>query len=635
MDMRYNYGSDFVELYPKGNSFHECIEVLKEMKSRYNPEKKTWELSVMRIKELFDELNPLGISVDVSDEVKTAVRVYLRDLKQQKFSETKLEYIPNLMNFQPLKGKAPFENYQIEDTLKAMNTNRMLFKWDVGLGKSWATTCLIEHGRHYKKFNKVLLFSSTIGIWNLKNELMKFSTTLKEEEIGVYTSLKEVKYEDRDLFNLEKYGHSIIIMSYEVFKGISNFYYDKAKGAAKNPKPSKTAKYTKSCMPIKEWGEGQEVGLFLDECHLLSDSKSRRSQIFNQNLDTFYYRYLFSATPYDNYVHLYSTCRLLDKYLTKGLSPSEWLAEYNDLGTFASPYAVNPNGWKMDKINRLVDVLSQSYVLARDRFTVLDLPEDYEYPTFDIPMTKKQREIYETFITETVQATAEGRSTVSASSTLLNKFQFMQIALDNPKALLNSPNLDCYSEELIEKINKFDMQKDFKKFEVIDDLLETHIDEQKEKGIIWYYRPATLEELKIRYAKYKPYIISSDVPLAERLKVIDQYKQDSKAKLLILSIPCANTSVTVTCATWQVYAETVYSYKEYYQSRGRISRNGQTKTTTTYHICYSDSLDWVKQRSLSSKGQIVDGLGKKPYISGNTWKKLLNATSSTDFEASN
>ena len=89
----------------------------------------------------------------------------------------------------------------MQDFINALSRNRFLFAWDVGLGKSWALTALLEHLRFYNIINKCVLFTSGIGVWNLKSELMKFGKNQKEDEILTITSVTELK-KDRGIFSM-------------------------------------------------------------------------------------------------------------------------------------------------------------------------------------------------------------------------------------------------------------------------------------------------------------------------------------------------------------------------------------------------------------------------------------------------
>ena len=108
----------------------------------------------------------------------------------------------------------------------------------MGLGKSYTLTALIEHLRFYGKIKKCLIFSTPIGVNNLKDEILKFSTDLKSEDILSIASASVLPFEDRDIFNLEKYHQDLIIMPYDCLKAVSNYYYDKANATKRCPHPS-------------------------------------------------------------------------------------------------------------------------------------------------------------------------------------------------------------------------------------------------------------------------------------------------------------------------------------------------------------------------------------------------------------
>ena len=112
----------------------------------------------------------------------------------------------------------------------------------------------------------------------------------------------------------------------------------------------------------------------------------------------------------------------------------------------------------------------------------------------------------------------------------------------------------------------------------------------------------------------------------EKFALIDKFKKDKNAQILLASINIMNTSVTLTECTWQVYLENTYNYTIYSQSRGRIHRPGQKTMSNTYFILYDNSIDNMQLENLKQKGELLNSLMNKAYISQTEWRDIFNKT---------
>lgn len=617
-----NKDSGFLELKVFGEDFTDTVEFLRDYHCAFDVKKKVWTKPISLLKLLKADLGVRHIEYDISEYDEKAADEYINSLKELKLSESRRTLNFDLMKCPPLQGKTPNENYQKQDILRAINQNRFLFNWEMGLGKSYALAVLIEHLRYYKLIDKCLIFSTGVGVFNLKDELLKFGKDFKPEDILVLNSLTEASYEDRDLFNENKYPQNIIIMTYDAFKGINNYYYDKFNATKTNKKPSTKIKYRKSFLPLDQWLDGKSGAIFLDECHSLSNPSSRRSEIFKMNLDKFNYRYEFTGTLADKYEKLYMPLFILDKSLVNGCSYNEWLMQYNDLGNRFSRYAINDDKWDIGKLENLNRDLIRNYASKRLMTECLDLPLNYEVPTIHVDMSKEHREIYEGFVKEQLKLIKERED--SNSDNVINMFQIFQLSCENIKCIENNRSFFKYSEDLQEKIKKYDFIKDNNKVKVLDSILVEE-SENGQRGIVWYYHPLSKDYLKGHLSKYDPVIVEAGLKNEELHNTINEFKNNPKHKILIASINVMNTSVTVTEATYNVYFERTFNYTVYSQSRGRIYRPSQKYMCRTYHMTFNDSIDNLQLENLAQKGQIVNALLNKKFIDQGLWKKIFNA----------
>ena len=609
-----------------GDNFQDTIETLKLNGAKWNKYTKFWNKHILDLDDLITELNYEGEVVEVSALTKKEVQDYKDNLKELELCKERRLPRWDLLNFPPLKGKYPNENYQYDDTARALSRNRFLFNWEMGLGKSAALAFLIENLRFYKLINKCIIFSTGVGVFNLKSELCKFGKNIKEEEIFVINSITDLK--DRDLFNPEKYPYTILIMTYDTFKGINNYYYDQAKGTKSNPRPSEKTDYTKSYVPIKEWLQGFHGAIFLDECHSLANPKSRRSSIMDMNLMYFKYRYEFTGTLADKYEKLYEPLKILDRALVNGKSYNEWLKDYNELGNKFSSYAVNPDKWNMEKIGELNYMLLKDYAAKRKMVECLDLPLDYEVPTINVNMSPKHRKIYEDFVKQELELAKQrklaGEATVKDS--IMNMFGIFQLACENVECIRDTPSFEKFPEELQSLINSYDWFKDNSKVPVIEAVLDERVGEEGQRGIVWYYHPKTKDNLVKLLKKYNPVVIEAGMGPEKMTEAINEFKDNDKHKIIIASINIMNTSVTLTQCKWNLYVERTFNFTIYSQSRGRIFRPGQTEVCRTYMMCYNNSIDNLQLQNLQQKGAVLESLLNRNIVDQRMWRMIFNAT---------
>ena len=621
-----------LNIKPMGDNFQDIIETLKLNGAKWNPKTKFWNKNILDMDDLIKELNFEGEAVEVSALTKQDVEDYKKNLKELEICNVRRPLNFGLMNFMPLAGKPPFENYQREDLSRAITRNRFLFNWEMGLGKSYALACLIENLRYYKLINKCLIFSTGVGVFNLKDELCKFGKNIKPEDIFVVNSITML--DDRDIFNPQKYPFNILIMTYDTFKGINNYYYDMQNATKSNPHPSQKVDFQKSCVPIRDWLEGYHGALFLDECHSLANPKSRRSKTIDMNLMYFKYRYEFTGTLADKYEKLYEPLHILDRSLVDGKNYNDWLQGYNEVGNRFSKYAVNPDKWDMEKIGELNVRLLKDYAAKRKMIECLDLPMNYDVPTINVDMSPLHRKIYEEFVKQEMKLAQErklaGESTIKDS--IMNMFGIFQLACENVECIKDTPSFEKFPIELQTMINNYKWEDDNAKVPVIEAVLEERVDEEEQRGIVWYYHPKTKDCLVKLLKKYNPVVIEAGMGPEVMSEAIKEFKTNDKHKIIIASINIMNTSVTLTECKWNLYVERTFNYTVYSQSRGRTWRPGQTEVCRTYMTCFKNSIDNLQLQNLQQKGAVIESLLNRNIVDQRMWKMIFNAKGNENWD---
>lgn len=609
------------------SDFASQTSILKNQKFTWNPNTKYWEKSALLYNDnLEDILRCVAKDVYFPAPIKQLIKEFPSKLPSELIQDQEILNIDYSKlckinpktdsHFCPVKGKAPYENYQDEDIRRALRQNRFLFNWSMGCGKSFATAIIYEYLKVYKNVDKMILLTTRIGTYNLQSELSKFCLHVDRDDVLVFNSPKSYKKYSRRIFdNEEVCNKKVLVFSYDSWKLMATAYGDKARGRILN-------------IPLDNfYGVGKDKLICLDECQQLSNPKSDRSHSLFKYMKYFKYRYLFSATPADKNEKLYSVCMLLDPKLVRYMKYNEWINYYNDVGTWFSKYAINPKKWHQEDLDALNQDLAR-YSAKRDAKDVLELPPA-RTETVIIDMSDKQKELYRLLTNDIVNNAIKKNPSLDGASVDVIHEAFSTVCsfCENPN-ILGTNTSQLVSDHIKEKCAKYNYSSDYAKLDVIDAILEDEIDEQEipNRGILWYTHPKTKDVVVERYAKYKPIIIAAELSEEERDAALAEFKSNPEHKILIASQNILATSVTLIECTFAIYLETSFSWETYYQSTGRIYRIGQDTCVRFYHIWLNDSTDMFHQRALQVKKEITDYLfsaKEKPILTIKQMKQLF------------
>ena len=604
--------------------FASIVATLKQFRCHFDPKKKVWEIPLAKYETVLNALQDLDtIQLSAADEAEIAKLD--SGLSELRFAPQRMMFHPELLRWPPFKGKHPYEDYQLQDIMRALNRNRYGLYLDMGLGKAYIAAAIIAHLRYYKLANKVILLSSNIGAPNMVHELKKFIVDLDPNEIAFLGKISRVKKPDREIFQPDKH---IVVTSYNTFRHLSDHYHEKfAKPAKKDEGKKKKSGYLKPPIPLEEWLGGEPGILLLDESHNLANPQSEQTKRVAMHAPFFEYRYEFTGTPADKPEKLYAQLKLLDPALVRGMRYQDWCAEYNEVGNYWSSWAINPDGWKYDKLQELNTTVTKNYAVFRKSEDVLELPPNIIKKLYT-SMDSKHRAIYEAFVKSALDDIKE-RTGRLGTRDIVNSFPYMQMALDNPPKLL-ADHRSLMSQELIKVIEGFKLEKDHTKVDLLLDILEEQIDNNAERGIVWVWHPDTAKQLAKLLEKYNPLMIIGEVDDDDRMSILEKFKTDESHKILIANIQVLNTSVTLIEATFQVYFERVYNFAQYWQSIARIHRIGKRKETITYVLIFDNSIDVALDINLSNKDLLNSKILSKEFLSLDAWKSIFNATDTGD-----
>lgn len=580
-------------------TFTTVLNTLKEQRCRYNTALQEWITSAFRYQELKEILEDLDTIED---------KVDLKELEalDQGDPEQKIESIRripdySLLNFPPITGKHPHENFQKQAISSCINKSRYACYFGMGSGKSYIAAATIAHRLYkYRDCSKVLFITTNIGVRNLYHELFKFIKDLDPEK---------VKIADKDYRNpFDDPSTDIVVTSYNSFRLICEYYKKQQKITSKMPR--------KPFLPLKKWSQDKPLMLILDESHEVSHAESQRTGLVMLHASLFEYRYEFTGTAADKPEKSYPQLTILDKWLTYNLTFGQWKERMAILGDRFSPYAIR--GWKHEELEKQNQRFLQNHGASYKNTELVELP-NYNEKKIYLTMNPTHRKIYEDVVLQDL-------SNQHSTRDVVNRFPYMMLAVDNP--FLLQKHEDKFDDNLNNLLSRF-KETQLEKISALEDIIS---DRPGEKIIVWAIHPLTIHMLAERFKKLNPIAITGETKESERFDLVEDFKKGDH-QLLIANIQCLNSSVTITECSCQVYFERGFTYTSYEQSTCRIYRTGQTEDVDSYILLYSDSLDLLLDKNLESKGTLVRGLMSKEFISQEIWQQIFNCSEEDTFDS--
>jgi len=588
-----------LQIFKGSPAFRNIVSLAKKYHCIYNPETHEWEISPNKFESLHEELSDIDRIVTPEGEDIEIEKILYKPSSIKKFN-----VVVDVKDLKcpPIKGKHPYENYQLEDLSKCYSTNRFALFLEQGTGKSWILITLCDLLKKYRGIKKVVFLTSSSGVYNIKKEFSRFSDITNITTGGV---LNRRPFDD---------DVDVIIMNYRSFLLVSDDYQKDKNPCIKN--------YRKTPIPIEEWLNKDPGILILDESHNISNPKARQTKAVQLISPYFEYIYDSTGTPADMEQKYYSQLKILDPFLVKNLSYYEWLEEYFVLGDRYSQYRViKIKSSKALELQKTVD----SICSRRFADDVLELPEQYTR-NYYVELTDIQRRIYQKVVLTKLEEIQNSFGYLS-SHELRNTFPYLMSSIDNPKLLLK--HLDKFDSSMADMVNSFEF-KDHSKIEALQDILISHANS---KIVIWTSHPSVGYELASLLGGYHPLVINGEVPLPRgysldqlKGKIVDQFQTDPQYKILIAGIEVMNSSVSLVSATIQIIFDSTFNYTEYDQALKRVRRIGQDKPVFTYKIIADNSLDVFRNKNLEQKDFINKKFLSKEYIDQQTAKQIFNMT---------
>lgn len=600
-----------LKIFRNTANFNEVVDALKKQHCHYNPDDHSWEIDPKRFERVHDALSEIDrIVLDEEDERKID-RLLTLPLQIVRTNEP---VDRSTFKKAPMKGKAPYEDYQFEDIQTLFNTNRFALFNEQGTGKSYELITTIQLLRDRGKASKVVFLTSSSGVYNIKREFGRFSS-IDAGKIAVGGVSNRRCFDDPEI--------DVLILNYRSFLLVSDEYKTRTvksrkTGIARRVLQSKH--YKKTGMPIEEWLNGDAGILVLDESHNIANPSARQTETLHLIAPFFEYRYLATGTPADEEQKYYSQLKVLDPALVRGLSYTDWLGEYFELGDRYSPYTVNNiKPHKAEELSNLV----KKYCVRRFADDVLLLPQQYTRKYY-VEFSEEQRHIYQEIVRTKMNEIQQSFGNLD-SKAVVNSFPYLMLALDNPELLLNHTD-KMSNSSMIGAIRRFKFLQHHSKIEALKDILDSH---PTEKVVIWTSHPSVADKLS---SLIKNCLVINGESILPKGMTRDQYKDKivhefetrDECRVLIASTQVMNSSITLVAAHIQIVFDSTFNYTEYDQVLSRVYRIGQDKPVFTYILLIDESLDIARNKNLEQKDFVNNNFLKKEYIDLQTAKMLFN-----------
>lgn len=231
---------------PQLDKFQSMLEIVREYTSGYMGINKTeshdkfWKVD--NYNQLVDTLTEL---IKIDEDIKNID--LLEAFKNRNNKETSKFRIK--LNKELLKSE-PLGDFQLKGIEQGIKQNRLMLAWEMGLGKTYTITSILNHIWDKKLIDKILIVAPSESVINFRREVLKFNSFNLTKEDFYIANIK-----NRDPFNSDA---KVIIMTYRTFLMISDDAYFK-----KNKKKSK--KYKNAVLDIDRWGTNRAI--VLDESH--------------------------------------------------------------------------------------------------------------------------------------------------------------------------------------------------------------------------------------------------------------------------------------------------------------------------------------------------------------------------------
>ena len=329
--------------------------------------------------------------------------------------------------------------------------------------------------------------------------------------------------------------------------------------------------------------------VILDESHRIKKPGGKASLFFSRLGDRVPLKICLTGTPMPHSpLDVYAQYRFLDKKIY-GTSFTAFRSKYAIL----QPIGRNIAAKKVIGFQNQADLQSRFFQLAFQARTedVMDLPEEIDVVR-PVEIEKKARTIYDQLKKEFVADVGSG--VVTAGNALTRLLRLQQITSGYVR---EDNNIETATIGALVEV-------DHAKKEALEDLLEDM--EANEPVVVFCRFKHDLEAVHEISTK----LGRTSLELSGTENQLEDW-QNGTAPILAVQIQSGNLGIDLTRARYAIYYSLGFSLGDYLQSRRRISRPGQTRTTTNYHLIASKTIDEQVYKALQARQDCVEAILKE------------------------
>lgn len=131
------------------------------------------------------------------------------------------------------------------------------------------------------------------------------------------------------------------------------------------------------------------------------------------------------------------------------------------------------------------------------------------------------------------------------------------------------------------------------------------LEQDDEKVVVFAHHRSVIEALEKVFEAYGVAVIHGDVPPEDRSIIVQSFQSCVTPRVLVASLTCAGTGITLSSASYAVFAELDWIPATVEQAEDRIHRIGQTSTAFVYYFVVEGSLEhYIAKRMLDRSKQI-------------------------------
>ncbi len=355
----------------------------------------------------------------------------------------------------------------------------------------------------------------------------------------------------------------------------------------------------------------------VDESQNIKESTSQQTKTIVELGKKAGRRYLMSGTPSSgNPQHLYPQMR----FLSPAIFPEDWL-RFSDLFLVRSP--INKRIVTGYKNLNIINTRIQRVCDNKTKEDCLDLPARV-ITDIHVPMTKEQTKLYNNLVSEMgvdlasyFDSPTSNALEVQNAATLLNKLGqvtsgflldhgdkstlcdgcvHLRNCVDN-KILPWTPLCQVAPDPPATRAN---YMKENPKLEMLEELLDTLLEDKTRKVIIWAYYHAELDQISELLDKKGLAHVRMDGMSTNIQKKISRFNNEPDCRVYLGQV-ATGVGITLNAATYMIYYCLDWSLEKYLQSIDRNYRAGQAQKVTVYRLIAKNTVEEYKAKALDQK----------------------------------